>query len=119
MAQRIFTKAPSAELYPGQTDQDTLPPYPELDAILRQLVEQRRDIDEVVVQGHARETVEQVSAMLYVAQYKRHQAPPGVKVGTMSFQRDWRYPITNGWHVMQHNHIATRLADAAEHDQQS
>jgi NAD+ synthetase len=116
--QRIFTKAPSAELYPGQTDQDTLPPYPVLDAILRQLVEQRRDIDEVVAQGHARDIVEQVSAMLYAAEYKRRQAPPGVKVSPMSFQSDRRYPITNGWHVMQHNQAVMRLAGVAAHEQQ-
>jgi NAD+ synthase len=95
--QRIFTKAPSAELKPGQRDQDTLPPYELLDAILLRLVEEQRSVDEVVAQGYEREVVERVASMLYGAEYKRRQAPPGVKITGMSFGRDRRYPIASGW----------------------
>jgi NAD+ synthase len=94
---RIITKAPSAELKPNQTDQDTLPAYEMLDAILLRLIEQQLSVEEIVTQGYPRETVERVARMLYAAEYKRRQAPPGVKVTGMSFGRDRRYPITSGW----------------------
>lgn len=92
---RILTKAPSAELKANQTDQDTLPPYPVLDGILQGLVESQLSVDEVVRLGYDRAMVEKVSKMLYSAEYKRRQAPPGVKVTGMAFGRDRRYPITN------------------------
>ncbi|HYM99721.1 MAG TPA: NAD+ synthase, partial [Aestuariivirgaceae bacterium] len=95
--QRSFTKTPSAELRPNQTDQDTLPPYPALDHIIEQLVEHERSVADVVAQGYDKATVERVQQMLYVAEYKRRQAAPGVKITRRNFGRDRRYPITNGF----------------------
>ena len=91
----ILKKAPSAELRPNQTDQDTLPPYPVLDDILQSLVEQEMSVADIVKKGHDKATVERVENMLYVAEYKRRQAAPGVKITRKSFGRDRRYPITN------------------------
>lgn len=108
---RIFSKAPSAELRPGQTDQEALPPYPVLDAILFLLIEQRLCINEVVAHGFDLDLVEHVSGMLHAAEQKRHQSAPGVKISSMSFWRDRRFPITNGWYVMQHKRLAERLAN--------
>ncbi|HYD45517.1 MAG TPA: NAD+ synthase [Phenylobacterium sp.] len=94
---RILTKPPSAELRPDQTDQDSLPPYAELDAILNGLVEREATLDELVAEGHRPETVERVQRLLYTAEYKRRQAAPGVKIGGRAFGRDRRYPIVNGF----------------------
>jgi len=91
----IITRVPSAELRPDQTDQDSLPPYDVLDDILACLVEQEMPIDEIVARGHAPEIVRQVERMLYIAEYKRRQAAPGVKISSRNFGRDRRYPITN------------------------
>jgi NAD+ synthase len=93
--ERIITKPPSAELRPDQTDQDSLPPYPVLDAILQGLVEKEFDIDTLVAMGHDVDMVRRIENMLYRAEYKRRQAPPGVKIGPKNFGRDRRYPITN------------------------
>ena len=90
-----ITKAPTAELRPNQTDQDSLPPYDELDAILTGLVEEELSVAEIVSRGFARETVVRVQRMLYSAEYKRRQAPPGVKITRRNFGRDRRYPLTN------------------------
>ncbi|MDY7580096.1 NAD+ synthase [Herbaspirillum sp. RTI4] len=109
---RILSKPPSAELYEGQTDQDTLPPYALLDAVLHQLVECRLGVDEVAAQGFSLSLVRRVNELLHVAEYKRRQAPPGVKISSMSFGRDRRYPITNGWQVMERNRV--RHPGAAE-----
>ncbi len=95
--ERMITKAPSAELKPDQTDQDTLPPYDVLDAILRGLIEEKLSMIDLIRQGFDAETVARVAKMIYTAEYKRRQAPPGVKVSGMSFGRDRRYPITNKW----------------------
>ncbi len=95
--ERIITKPPSAELKPNQTDQDTLPPYAELDGILEGLVEGERSVEELVAQGFDRATVLRVWKMLDRAEYKRRQAPPGVKITARAFGRDRRYPITNGF----------------------
>lgn len=95
--ERMITKAPSAELKPNQTDQDTLPPYDDLDAILRGLVEHRKSVPELVAEGMGAKTVKRVASMLAGAEYKRRQAPPGVKITSMAFGRDRRYPITNAW----------------------
>jgi len=95
--QRILTKAPSAELRPDQKDQDSLPEYAELDAILHGLVEEEATLDEIVARGHAPETVERVQRLLYNSEYKRRQAAPGVKIGPRAFGRDRRYPIVNGF----------------------
>ncbi len=95
--ERIITKPPSAELRPNQTDQDSLPPYDILDAILEGLVEGEQSVDALVAQGHDRATVLRVWKLLDRAEYKRRQAPPGVKITPRAFGRDRRYPITNGF----------------------
>jgi len=92
---RILTKAPTAELRANQTDQDSLPPYDELDDILNCLVEKEMPVAEVVARGHAIETVKKIERLLYLAEYKRRQAAPGVKISSRNFGRDRRYPITN------------------------
>ena len=97
MPPRVITKPPSAELKPDQTDQDSLPPYADLDAILEGLVEREQSIDALVAEGHDRGTVLRVWRMLDRAEYKRRQAPPGVKITPRAFGRDRRYPITNGF----------------------
>jgi len=91
----IIDKAPSAELRENQTDQDSLPPYPVLDDILECLVENEMSVEEIVERGHPRETVTRVEHLLYIAEYKRRQAAPGVKITKKNFGRDRRYPITN------------------------
>jgi NAD+ synthase len=93
--ERILTKAPTAELRANQTDQDSLPPYEALDDILRCLVEQDMPLAQVVARGHAMETVKKVDRLLHLAEYKRRQAAPGVKISAKNFGRDRRYPITN------------------------
>ncbi len=94
----IIDKAPTAELREGQTDQDSLPPYPVLDAILEGLVEDEMSIDDIVEKhGFERATVERMEHLLYIAEYKRRQAAPGVKITKRSFGRERRYPITNRW----------------------
>ncbi|HEY9235006.1 MULTISPECIES: NAD+ synthase [Phenylobacterium] len=95
--ERIITKAPSAELRPDQKDQDSLPEYAELDAILHGLVEEEATLDEIVARGFAPEIVEKVQRLLYSSEYKRRQAAPGVKIGPRAFGRDRRYPIVNGF----------------------
>jgi len=94
---RILTKAPSAELRPDQKDQDSLPPYEVLDGILKGLVEEEATLDEIVARGFDPATVERVQGLLYGSEYKRRQAPPGVKIGARAFGRDRRYPIVNGF----------------------
>ncbi|BCH24663.1 NAD+ synthase [Mesorhizobium sp. L-8-3] len=91
----IIDKAPSAELRPNQTDQDSLPPYPVLDDILECLVEHEMGVEDIVRRGHDKATVSRVEHLLYVAEYKRRQAAPGVKITKKNFGRDRRYPITN------------------------
>jgi len=91
----IIDKAPSAELRPDQTDQDSLPPYPVLDDILECLVEGEMSVDAIVARGHDRDTVHRIEHLLYIAEYKRRQAAPGVKITKKNFGRDRRYPITN------------------------
>ncbi|HIJ63391.1 MAG TPA: NAD+ synthase, partial [Rhodospirillaceae bacterium] len=97
MPERVITKPPSAELKPNQTDQDSLPPYEELDAILACLIEQEQGMEDIVAAGHDMETVRRVFRMLDRAEYKRRQAPPGVKITARAFGRDRRYPIVNGF----------------------
>ena len=93
--ERIITKPPSAELREDQKDEDSLPPYPVLDDILRGLVDLEEDVDDILARGHDPATVRRIEHLLYIAEYKRRQAPPGVKVGGKNFGRDRRYPITN------------------------
>lgn len=95
--ERIITRAPSAELKPDQTDQDTLPPYEELDGILKGLVEDELRRRELVARGYDAAVIQRVWTMLDRAEYKRRQAPPGVKITPRAFGRDRRYPITNGF----------------------
>ncbi len=91
----IISKAPSAELRENQTDQDSLPPYPVLDDILECLVENEMSNTEIAKRGHPLETVQRIEHLLYLAEYKRRQSAPGVKITKKNFGRDRRYPITN------------------------
>ncbi len=95
--ERIITKPPSAELREDQKDEDSLPPYNVLDPILEMLVEKEMAVRDIVAKGYDEKTVRRVEHLLYVAEYKRRQAPPGPKVASVNFGRDRRYPITNGW----------------------
>ena len=95
--ERIITRPPTAELRPDQTDQDSLPPYDQLDQILECLVEGEMGADEIIAKGFPREVVTRVQHLLYIAEYKRRQAPPGVKITRRNFGRDRRYPITNAF----------------------
>jgi NAD+ synthase/NAD+ synthase (glutamine-hydrolysing) len=88
-----LTKAPSAELRPNQTDQDSLPPYEELDAILEGYVEQCSTAEELTASGHARVTVDKVIQLVRAAEFKRKQAAPGLKVTSRAFGTGWRMPI--------------------------
>ena len=97
MPGRVISKPPSAELRPNQTDQDSLPPYEVLDGILEGLVEGEASVDAMVAAGFERATVLRVWKLLDRAEYKRRQAPPGVKITARAFGRDRRYPITNGF----------------------
>ena len=93
--ERTLTRPPTAELRPDQTDQESLPPYDQLDAVLTGLVEEEKSVDELAGSVAPRDLVTRVQHMLYLAEYKRRQAPPGVKVSRRNFGRDRRYPITN------------------------
>jgi NAD+ synthase (glutamine-hydrolysing) len=93
--ERIITRAPSAELRPGQTDQDSLPPYEVLDAILSAYMEEDRSIEDIVAAGFARADVERVTRLIKLNEYKRRQAPVGIRITHRAFGRDWRYPITS------------------------
>jgi NAD+ synthase (glutamine-hydrolysing) len=92
--ERIITRPPSAELRPDQVDQDSLPPYEILDAILARYMENDQSIDEIVAAGFDRATVERVARLIRVNEYKRRQAPVGIRVTHRGFGKDWRYPIT-------------------------
>jgi NAD+ synthase len=95
--ENIIVRPPSAELRPDQTDQDSLPPYEILDGILECLVEHEMSFEDVVAKGYEPATVRRIENLLYIAEYKRRQAPPGVKIGPRNFGRDRRYPITNAF----------------------
>ncbi|MSO98358.1 MAG: NAD+ synthase [Rhodospirillaceae bacterium] len=97
MPENVITKPPTAELKPNQKDQDTLPPYDVLDAILHSLIEEAQGVAAVAARGYDIATVRRVYKMLKTAEYKRRQAPPGVKITHLAFGRDYRYPITNGF----------------------
>lgn len=97
MPDNVITKPPTAELRDNQKDQDSLPPYDVLDAILEGLVEQELSVDQISARGFDRAVVARVEHLLYVAEYKRRQAPPGVRISRRNFGRDRRYPITNGF----------------------
>ena len=93
--ERIITRPPSAELKPGQTDQDSLPPYETLDAIVEAYVEYGQSAQEIIAQGFAEADVRRVLSLLRINEYKRRQAPIGIRVTRRSFGQDWRYPVTN------------------------
>lgn len=93
--QRIITRPPSAELRPDQKDQDSLPPYEVLDAILERYMENDQSIEDIIASGFERADVERVTRLIKVNEYKRRQAPVGIRVTHRSFGKDWRYPITN------------------------
>jgi NAD+ synthase len=95
--ENIIVRPPSAELRADQTDQDSLPPYEILDGILECLVEHEMSFEDVVAKGYEPAIVRRIENLLYVAEYKRRQAPPGVKIGPRNFGRDRRYPITNAF----------------------
>lgn len=98
MPENIISKPPSAELRPDQRDDDSLPPYEDLDRMLYMLVEEEASVDDVVARyGFDRDTVARIERLLAIAEYKRRQAPPGVKLSTRNFGRDRRYPITHGF----------------------
>ncbi len=95
--QRIIDRPPTAELRDGQFDTDSLPPYDVLDPILEAFIEDDRSVDEIVALGFERATVTRVLELVKRNEYKRRQAPPGVRVSSRAFGRDWRYPITSGY----------------------
>jgi NAD+ synthase (glutamine-hydrolysing) len=95
--ERVITRPPSAELAPDQKDSDSLPPYDVLDAILEAFIEDDNSVDQIAERGFDRATVVRVLQMVKRAEYKRRQAPPGVRVSKRAFGRDWRYPITSGY----------------------
>ena len=100
MPERVITKPPTAELRPGQKDEDSLPPYSVLDRILEGLVDEEMSVTEVAnATGEDVSLVGDIESKLLKAEYKRRQAPPGVKIGTRNFGRDRRYPISNFFHT--------------------
>jgi len=96
--ERVITRPPSAELRPDQKDSDSLPPYDILDPILDALILEDRSVEEIAARGFDRAVVARVLGMVRRAEYKRRQAPPGVRISGRAFGRDWRYPITSGYH---------------------
>lgn len=95
--ERILTRAPSAELRPDQTDQDSLPPYELLDAIVEGYMEQNQSLASLIERGFDEASVRKITRLIKLNEYKRRQAPPGVRITTRAFGRDWRYPITSGF----------------------
>jgi NAD+ synthase (glutamine-hydrolysing) len=95
--ERVIARAPSAELAPDQEDQDSLPPYPVLDPILEAYIERDRSPLDIIASGFDAEVVDRVVAMVNRNEYKRRQAPPGVRITRRAFGRDRRYPITSGF----------------------
>ncbi len=96
--ERIITRPPSAELRPDQKDQDSLPPYEVLDAILARYMEEDQGVEQIVAAGFEREVVVRVARLVRINEYKRRQAPVGIRVTHRSFGKDWRYPITSKFH---------------------
>jgi NAD+ synthase (glutamine-hydrolysing) len=93
--ERIITRPPSAELRPNQTDQDSLPPYDVLDGILGRYMEDDQSIEQIIAAGYSPADVERVTRLIKVNEYKRRQAPLGIRITHRAFGRDWRYPITS------------------------
>ena len=95
--ERVLERPPSAELRHDQKDTDSLPPYDILDPILRAFIEEDCSVDAIVARGFDRKTVGRVLGMIKRNEYKRRQAPPGIRISRRAFGRDWRYPITSGF----------------------
>ncbi len=95
--ERVITRPPSAELGPDQKDSDSLPPYEVLDPILEAFIEKDLSVDQIAALGFDRDVVGHVLGLVKRAEYKRRQAPPGVRISSRAFGRDWRYPITSGY----------------------
>ena len=95
--QRVIDRAPSAELAPGQVDEDNLPPYSELDQILEFYIEEDLSAEEIIKKGFTKETVEKVLRLVDINEHKRRQAPIGIRISKRGFGKDRRYPITSGW----------------------
>lgn len=94
---RIITRPPSAELRPDQTDQDNLPEYEVIDAIIERYMEQNQTVSEVIAAGYSKAAVEQIVRLIRINEYKRRQSPPGPRITNRAFGRDWRYPLSNGF----------------------
>jgi len=95
--QRVIDRPPSAELRPGQTDQDTLPPYEVLDAVVERYMERDMSPEQIAGLGYDMRAVRQVVRLIQLNEYKRRQAPPGIRITPRAFGKDWRYPITSGF----------------------
>ena len=93
--ERIITRPPSAELRPDQTDQDSLPPYEVLDAIIERYMENDTSMEQLLAAGFLQADVEKVTRLIQINEYKRRQSPIGIRVSHRSFGKDWRYPISN------------------------
>ncbi|ABA20043.1 NH(3)-dependent NAD(+) synthetase [Trichormus variabilis ATCC 29413] len=102
--ENILTKAPSAELKPGQVDQDSLPPYEILDDILQRLIHNHQSVGEIVAAGHDPMVVDKVIQMVARAEFKRRQAPPGLKITDRAFGTGWRMPIASNWNAIKSNY---------------
>ena len=100
---RVITRPPSAELAPDQIDEDSLPAYDILDAVLRMFIEEFQSVDDIVAQGYDHETVLRVANLVLLNEYKRRQSAPGVRITKRAFGKDRRYPITSHyrWHLSQ------------------
>jgi NAD+ synthase (glutamine-hydrolysing) len=95
--ERVITRPPSAELAPDQIDEDSLPPYAILDQILEYYIEGDMSVDNIIAKGFTSEDVTRITRLVDLSEYKRRQAPVGVRITSRGFGRDRRYPITNGW----------------------
>ena len=95
--QRVIDRPPSAELAPGQTDQDTLPPYEVLDAVVERYMERDLSPEQIAGAGYDMRTVRQIVRLIQLNEYKRRQAPPGVRITPRAFGKDWRYPLTSAF----------------------
>jgi NAD+ synthetase len=104
--QNVITKAPSAELKPGQVDQDSLPPYEILDDILQRLINEHQSVAQIVAAGHDSTIVERIIQMLARAEFKRRQAPPGLKITDRAFGTGWRMPIASNWSAIKNTYPA-------------
>ncbi|WP_414577795.1 NAD+ synthase [Anabaena sp. CCY 9402-a] len=108
--QNVITKAPSAELKPGQVDQDSLPPYEILDDILQRLINEHQSVAQIVAAGHDSTVVDRIIQMLARAEFKRRQAPPGLKITDRAFGTGWRMPIASDWSAIKNNYPAKTVS---------